>query len=285
MRGDYLCVLVLKGAERRIAKPRVRPASFLAVSCARDETTARAVKQSSGDDMSMPQAGLPVIAVTGLAFEARIAQGPGARAIFGLDRSRLKAELEALAGSGAAGIVSFGTAGGLGPSLKPGDIVIASAIVSSGARLPTCPDWARALRAALPFAQYADIAGSDAPVVSAAAKDALWRSTGAAAVDMESHMAAEVAARFGLPFIALRAVIDPTHRAVPSAALAGMRADGKTDVFAVLNALRREPRQLSALLQLAGDARKANSALQRSRKLLGDALGFPRAASPIGEPR
>ncbi|MFW2474193.1 hypothetical protein ACN4GJ_27630, partial [Burkholderia pseudomallei] len=60
----------------------------------------------------------PVIAVAGMAFEARIARGAGVEAVYAARADRLERALaEAARAHGCAGIVSFGTAGGLAPDL------------------------------------------------------------------------------------------------------------------------------------------------------------------------
>ena len=62
-----------------------------------------------------------VIALVGLAFEARIAAGPGVLVVC---RGRETADLLRLAiGAGCRSIISFGVAGGLAPDLLPGDCV------------------------------------------------------------------------------------------------------------------------------------------------------------------
>ena len=66
-----------------------------------------------------------VVAVTCLALEARIALGPGVAVICN-HASELVASLEAAAKRGAAGIISFGIAGGLAPDLNAGDWVVGS---------------------------------------------------------------------------------------------------------------------------------------------------------------
>jgi adenosylhomocysteine nucleosidase len=116
---------------------------------------------------------------------------------------------------------------------------------------------------------FADVAGVDAPVADPSAKAALHLSSGAAAVDMESSVVAQAAARRRLPFAILRAIADPARRALPPAALVAMRADGGIDLAAILRSLAREPRQLPALARLRLDARRAFAALARARALLG----------------
>jgi hypothetical protein len=147
--------------------------------------------------------------------------------------------------------------------------------VADGVRIATNNSWSQRLLQALPSAVYADISGVDAPVVAQADKRALHESAGTVAVDMESHIAAKIAARYGVPFAACRVIIDPAERTLPPAALVGMRADGRPDVFAVIRSLCQQPRQVFALLRVVADARAARSALFRGRKRLGENLSFP----------
>ena len=107
-------------------------------------------------------------------------------------------------------------------------------------------------------------------------KRALHESAGTVAVDMESHIAAKIAARHGVPFAACRVIIDPAERTLPPAALVGMRADGRPDVFAVIRSLCQQPRQVFALLRVVADAHAARSALFRGRRRLGEKSELPR---------
>jgi hopanoid-associated phosphorylase len=214
-----------------------------------------------------------LIAVTGLTREARILSAPGLVAIAGGgDSARLEAELEAVSG-GALGIISIGLGGALAGGLAPGDWVVASQV----GRMPTDAAWTRRLLAALPGARLGPIAGSDVMVADARAKAALHAASGALAVDMESHVAARVAARHGLPFAAARTISDGADRALPRAAQAGMKPDGGMDVGAVIAALARRPWELPALIRTGLEAETAFAALLRGRQLLGGALGGPGA--------
>jgi hopanoid-associated phosphorylase len=223
--------------------------------------------------------GHPVLAVTCLAFEGRIAAGRGVRIFCASERDRLLARIEAAAASGCCGIVSFGVAGGLDPALLPGDLVIASSVVTDQNRYRTDEAWARALLMAAPGAVHADISGADAPLADPADKRALRRAHRTAAVDTESHIAAMVAARRGVPFAAVRVILDPAHRSLPPAALVPLRRDGRADVGAVLASVRRQPTQVPDLLRIVADVSLAWSTLARGRRRLGHALGFPRAVA------
>jgi hopanoid-associated phosphorylase len=222
----------------------------------------------------------PVIAVTGLSFEARIAAGAGVTVVCGGDRQMLFTALNEAVMRGASGIISFGTAGGLAYDGVPGRWVVAPAVVTESARFPTSLSWSTRIRQVLSTSTPADIAGVDVPVADPQAKRLLHLRTGAAAVDMESHVAAATATARGLPFAACRVIIDPLCRALPPAALLDLRSDGTPDIGAVIKSLLRRPGQMPALMRIAMDARAARAALQRGRRLLGAGLGFP----DFGEP-
>jgi adenosylhomocysteine nucleosidase len=216
----------------------------------------------------------PIIAVTCLSFEAQVAAGPGVSVLCGTAQ-RYVDKLEAAVEAGGSGIISIGIAGGLAPGLAPGDWVIASGVIADGVRIPTDSRWSQKLLSALPTAIHADISGVDAPVVAEADKRALHAANGTVACDMESHIAARIAARHGVPFAACRVIIDPAERTLPPAALVGMRSDGRPDVFAVVRSLCQQPRQTFALLRVVADLRAARSALSDGRRRLSGNLSFP----------
>lgn len=217
----------------------------------------------------------PVIAVTGLALEARIASGPGVRAVAGgVDAQRLVAAVEDAVARGASGIISFGIAGALVRGLVPGAWIVGRGVITP-AGYRRCDDgWTRALAARLPGARVDDLAASDAPLTDPAGKRALHAATSAAAVDTESAIAAEAAAVHGLPFAAFRVIADPVDCSLPPAACVPLRAGGAVDVTAVARSLARAPSQLPLLVRTAIDARAAFAALLRGRRLLGMRLGF-----------
>lgn len=124
-------------------------------------------------------------------------------------------------------------------------------------------DWAERLKDALPHAHYGLIIGQDRIAATAAEKAALHAATGALAVDMESHIAARVAARHSLPFAAIRAISDTAHETLPPAALVGMKPDGSMALGKVLASLARRPWQLPALIRTGQGAKRAFAALRR----------------------
>jgi adenosylhomocysteine nucleosidase len=215
-----------------------------------------------------------VIAFVGMAFEARIAAGPGVLVVGRADRHQLPAIAENAARQGYRGMISFGVAGGLAGELRPGDWVVASAVHESQSVRETDAAWSKKLLKTIDGAQYAPIVGVDAPVADPAVKRELHRKTGAAAVDMESHLVSRLAAAHRLAFAAVRVIIDPAERAVPRAAIAGMGPDGRTDIPALVRDLVACPLQLVQLVRLAIDAVAARAELQRVRRLLGPHFGL-----------
>ncbi|HEX6138167.1 MAG TPA: hypothetical protein VF059_10930 [Casimicrobiaceae bacterium] len=217
-----------------------------------------------------------IVAVTGLALEARIASGRGVRTVVGGGEvGELTAALEREVAHGAAAFISFGIAGGLAEDLAPGRWIVARAIVSRDARWSVDTDWSDALAERLPGALVADVACDDVIVAEPQQKRAWRRVTGASAIDTESHVAAAVATRHGLPFAAFRVIADPVTRALPPAAIHGLRANGRISGGAVFGSLLRAPGQLPALVHTAVDARVALRALSRGARLLGPGLGYP----------
>jgi adenosylhomocysteine nucleosidase len=215
-----------------------------------------------------------VVAVTCLALEARIARGPGV-SVLCKHSLELATSLTAAIARGVSGIISFGIAGGLSPHLAAGDWVVASAVRNGDDVIATDRPWTQRLLERLPGAIHAEVAGADAVVASPLDKRDLYRETGASAVDMESHIAAKIAAEHRIPFVACRVIIDPAHRTLPPAATLGLRLDGTPDVPAVLRSVRQQPGQLPDLIRVASDAYVARRALRSGRKQLGVGLGFP----------
>lgn len=222
-----------------------------------------------------------MIVVVGLAFEARIAAGPGMRVICSGDGRTLGSSLgnaikEApFREHGCGGLISFGVAGGLDPSLRSGTCVVGSAIVSGDGLIKTDPGWSETLLRKIPDAVQGTIMGVAAPVARPEDKRALYEQTGAVAVDMESHIVAGVASKHALPMAAIRVVTDPAVRSLPACAVSAMRPNGTTDILAMVRSVLARPSEIASLLQTALDARAARSTLLRGRQLLGPGFGLP----------
>jgi hopanoid-associated phosphorylase len=216
-----------------------------------------------------------ILAATGLQRERRIVAGPDVEAIAGGgDPARLEAMLERFADR-TSGIISIGIAGALAPGLQVGQWVVADAVLVDGEPMPIDPAWTSRLAARLPEAARGLLLGANAMVADATQKASLHSTTGALAVDMESHIVARVARRHRLPFAAARVVSDAAHRSLPPAVRVGMKSDGGMDLSAVLRSLLAEPSQLPALIRTGFEAERGFRALLRGRRRLGRRLGGP----------
>ena len=206
--------------------------------------------------------------ITGLRAEARCLSGLDlAVACSGARPERARAAAARLLADGAAGLVSFGLAAGLAPELRPGDLVLAEAVVlPDGRRLPTDPAWRCRCAAALAEAGMAphagSIAGTDRLLATRAAKRALFEATGALAADMESHAVAELASAAGMPFIVVRAISDGADQALPAAAIRFLGADGRIRPSALIGVIAR-PAALAALVRLGLQTRRALGTLSQ----------------------
>jgi hopanoid-associated phosphorylase len=205
-----------------------------------------------------------LIVACGLKREIR-ELGPGIRAIAGGGvPAALEAALETQI-AGASMIVSAGIAGALSPDLRVGDIVIGDHVIGHG---DTDSRLRAMLASALPESRTGGILGSDHIWASSSDKATMFHGTRALAADMESHVAARVAQRHGLPFAVVRAISDSASDELPPAALVGMKPDGSMAIGRVVWALTKRPAQLPALLRTGRHAEAAFRQLPR----IGDAL-------------
>jgi adenosylhomocysteine nucleosidase len=224
----------------------------------------------------------PILVVTGLTREARIAAGPGVVALAGGAAADLAERIEAAVREHQPeAIVSFGLAGALAPGLLPGDLRAGSAVLAGAERFECDPEWRGAILAAVASrggeggSDEVVVFGADAMITHATAKRALHLETGAVVVDMESAAAARVAAAHSLPLAVIRAVSDSAAQSLPPAVLSGMKPDGGMNLGGVLASLARDPRQLPALIRTGREAERGFRALDHARRLLGPRLGRP----------
>ncbi len=219
---------------------------------------------------------MTVIAVSGLAREARIARRAKVVPVIASgDAKLLSSRLEGAIRAGAKGIISFGIAGALAPLLKPGDVVVATHVVHGNERYATDPRWTSILHAKLPRATLAIIAGHGEIVSHVDGKRRLFAISGAHAVDTESHVAARLARKHGIPFVAIRSISDAATRGLPPAALVPLTSSGHIRLIGVLQSLASEPMQIRDLLTTGREAAKALAALGCCGNALGLFLGCP----------
>ena len=207
--------------------------------------------------------------VTGMASEARVFGADALVISAGGDPEATQAGIASLIQRGANQLVSFGIAGALDPSLKPGDLVIGSGVrMRDRERQPVDQKWLAHLTMHLTPARVGEVFGSSAIVGRAAEKAMLFRDTGTVCVDQESHWVAAAARAHSLPFAVLRAVADRAEDTLPPAVLVGLDAQGNPQTGAVIGALLRNPVQLPGLIRVALQTNRALKSLLRGRAAL-----------------
>lgn len=191
----------------------------------------------------------------------------------------------ALVKAGATALASWGVAGGLDPALSAGTIFLPSEVIASdGTVLQTACHWRGRLGAAIaahrPLVHGRLLTTSHA-IGGVAAKAAVFAETGAAAVDMESVAVAQIAGINGLPFIAVRVIVDTAQDVLPRMLMAASRS-GHVQAWRLIGALALAPADLAPLIRLAQRYRAANrslAAIARTGAL--GALAFPTVSDGV----
>lgn len=191
--------------------------------------------------------------IAGGEFVARaIGVGGGSRAAVAEEQPRL--------------VVTCGFSGGLDSELLPGDLVLATAVRDENGEVLAASEPER-LAAAKALRGLRFFEGELACVTAVAAtpeeKRALAR-PGLLAVDMESHPAARAATEAGVPWLGLRAIVDPLDSSLPQFT----REPERSLVLPALKYALGGPSAVADLMRLASRARRAAQALELALRRL-----------------
>jgi adenosylhomocysteine nucleosidase len=165
-------------------------------------------------------------------------------------------------------------AAALDPTLACGTAVLPAAVLRQGQHFETSRLWRERLLAAL-HGHVRVVSGalltSEVAVAAPVLKASLFRETRAVAVDMESAAVAAVAAEHGLPFLALRVILDTARDTLPPSITrafdptAGGRP-GRPRAAALLWPMLCAPADWGRLLRLAAQYRLARRSLSQCRR-------------------
>jgi adenosylhomocysteine nucleosidase len=224
---------------------------------------------------------LPAASSAEALYETGEARGKALLAVSGIGRSAARATGRwLLEHHRPTAVLSLGFAGGLQPGLRPGELVVAERILScrpgatsearESAREETLVGDAveadaslleRTLRSlgdmGIPHRVGVCLTATG-PVAQPADKERLWRATGALAVDMESYWLAGVCREEGVPFLAVRVVLDPQEAPLPPFAVALGQAGGR--LLRIVQVMLR-PWRVPRLVALAGGLAAAKRSL------------------------
>jgi adenosylhomocysteine nucleosidase len=158
-----------------------------------------------------------------------------------------------------------GVCGGLDPSLAPGNLILCRRLLAEG-KPELVPDRGLlervqgALRASRRQFVSSTLLSVERPVGSREEKRDLWNTYGAAGVDMESYQVAAMAAEHGVPWLVLRAVLDPAGSALPSGVLSWR---DESDEREIVGRIARRPADWPAYARLAVELQRALRALRQ----------------------
>ncbi len=227
------------------------------------EARALGARTSDTDPLTALRDGTP-LAVSGIGFEA------AARAA------------EVLLRAGATGLANIGLAGGLDPELPAGALVLPLELRSQGqVGMAADAGWHRRVMQALTSTQpvaTGALCSSRTAVVTVEAKRRLFVESGAVAVDMEGWAVAQIAMAAGVPFLAIKVVVDTATDSLPRAVMA-VDGAGRIRALKLAGTLLRYPNEICALIRLAGRYGAARRSLRSLTSV--SALRQPIIDAPI----
>jgi len=160
-------------------------------------------------------------------------------------------------------VLLCGFAGGLDPTLRPGDVVQLDRAADEEGNGLELNHRSEPRHTALTLDRVATTPDDKAD---------LFQQTGALVADMETLTHGHTVRRAGLPMIAVRAVVDDAWTAVPVASAGWLKPDGRPNILRVLGWLALHPWELGTLIGLGIAQRRAGKRLAAATARLIDDL-------------
>ena len=216
----------------------------------------------------------------------------------GIGAAAARQAATSLIADGAAALVSWGFAAGLEDTLAAGTLVISDRVVAASettsardrrdgfdatasATASASPSTSRAWAARLstrlgrtvPIVHGAIVCPEH--VVRTADEKRALGASGAVAADMETAAIASVAVAAGVPWLAMRVVVDTIDMVVPASVASAIDAAGKVQMVRLLHGLLCRPSDLASLPALARAYRRAMRTLEIVGRVAVDGLLIP----------
>jgi adenosylhomocysteine nucleosidase len=186
----------------------------------------------------------------------------------GADRAYMAGSV--LVSQGATALLSWGCAAALDDRVSPGCLILPERIIGANGEIHrVSTEWHRRLYLALESkhsVRTEALVESDVIVKTSAEKRSLARRTQAAATDMESAAQARLAKDYGLPFIAIRAIVDTPSTEIPENVLKALDPEGNINLWKLLSSTM--PADWIKIVRLGIQFNAAQRTLKKTRKLV-----------------
>ncbi len=190
----------------------------------------------------------------------------GSRIIYsGAGWQNAAAAAQILVDKGVRQLISWGCAAGLSDTLNPGDLVLATRIISEQQEFDTDDLWRQQIqqRLATHVSIHEGKLFSSAEIIgSSLLKQRIRQQSQAIALDMESAAIAETALRAHLPCLVIRSIADPVSQDLPLAVLRSLNAKGQVELPRLLRHLFWHPWETASLIRLGLNFRAAHKTLK-----------------------
>lgn len=190
----------------------------------------------------------------------------------GMGPERARSAAMFLIDSGVDALISWGTAGGLAPGVTAGQLILPNQIIDQKNNIFNVNVlWRNQLQMKLGHqitVNHGLLLQAEQIVNAVAGKQHLFSQYQAVAVDMESGAVAEVANREGLPFMAIRSVVDTADVAFPEWLQSSLNSEGEIQLGSLGKKLSLHPTRLKDLIHFSGAFAAARSTLNKIADLL-----------------
>jgi len=191
-------------------------------------------------------------------------------ALSGIGADRAYSAGAVLVSQGATALLSWGCAAALDDRVSPGCLILPERIIGANGEIHrVSTEWHRRLYLALESKHTVRtdaLVESDVIVKTSAEKRSLARRTQAAATDMESAAQARLAKDYGLPFIAIRAIVDTPSTEIPENVLKALDPEGNINLWKLLSSTM--PADWIKIVRLGIQFNAAQRTLKKTRKLV-----------------
>ncbi len=192
--------------------------------------------------------------------------------VCGMGADNARRATERLLQAGCKRLLSWGTAGALSETHRPGDLLLPEQVLTSAREsYATDPVWRDETLKRLRCTSYPGILlSSDEVLRTRDQKQLAQRRYQAIAVDMESAAVAKLASSKKIPLLVIRAVVDSAEMSVPGFTLKTIDRYGRSKLFETLCAVASHPGSVGALLKLGSAFKQALLTLSQVAPLIHD---------------